>query len=157
MVSKKTKKIQDAVFGELKFDVLWEGHIAIEPLGAIEVLVDGGNNGDPPTEAQRNASVELQRAMPNLIDKIYDALFSYYCDHRDVYLPNALDPEVEVPVLTSSNEIHRVLVGPPALVVGYHRRKETPSLNLDWHVRFDEEHSMAVEIVNGEIRDVGIV
>jgi hypothetical protein len=155
MPRSKKKKIQDPVLGELTFDILWSGQISIPPLGTLEVLVNGGNNGDPPTDLQRDAAASLQAAMPRLLPEIEAAIFSYYCNRRDDFLALAIEPDQEAPQLDSVKELYRVLTGPPRIFIDSHRRNESPSVKMDWNTTFDEEHGVTVEIVESVIRDVG--
>ena len=154
MPSKK-KSIIDPFFGKLTFDVIWIGSIDVPPLGEIEVTISGGVQGDLPTEEQRKAVSDLIHAMTRLLPTIYEALFIYYRDNREVYVPLAIDVDEEAPELASVDEIHRVLEGPPWLFVDCHGQGESPSLILAWGATFDDEHGIRVELINGEICDVG--
>lgn len=155
MAKKRKKIIQDPVFGELAFDVLWCGHIAMGPLGIVEVMISGGNDGDLPTEMQRTSARKLQHDIAELYGTILEAIYHYYCDHRGVYLSLAIDPAVEVPVLSSPREVGRVLKGLPALYVGWHGRGETPETSFAWNTTFDEEHGIRVTLLDGAIQEVG--
>ena len=155
-MAKRKKVIDDPVLGKLTFDWLWGGHVRVEPLGEVELLVDGGADGEPPTDAQRQAVVELQERLPKLVGAVHQAIYKYYCDNRDQYVELAIEPEEDTPELSSVKEVGRVLRSPPTLVVEAHDEGELPELKLCWNVTFDLEHSLYVALIGGEIQEVGI-
>jgi len=155
MPRKTQRTINAPVFGKLTFDVIWEGRIAMGPLGVIDVSVDGGNEGRPPSNAQRDTVAAFQNSIAELHAGILRAVFSHYRSHRDQYRALAIYPDSEVPVLSSAEEISTLLKGPPRLSVGYHRPGEVPMLKLHWNTTFDDEHGITVAIVDGAIGEVG--
>ena len=155
-MAKRKKVLDDPVFGKLVFDSLWDGRVRVEPFGEIAVLIDAGAKDDPPTDAQRQAVIELQERMPQLIGAVHQAIYKYYCDHRDQYVELAFDPEEDTPVLSSVDEVNKVLQSPPLLVVQSHRQRELPELKLRWNVTFDLEHSLYVALIGSELQQVGI-
>ena len=155
MPRKTRKEIDDPVFGRLTFDIIWEGRIEIEPFGVIQVTVDGGNEGKPPSDVQRAAVADLQSRTADLHMQILGAVFSHYCSHRDQYLALAVNPDHDVPGLSSAEEITTVLKGRPRLSVACHRLGEPPTLKLRWNSTFDDEHGITVYLVDGMVREVG--
>jgi hypothetical protein len=154
MAKGKKKIIQDQFFGELSFDVMWCGRIRMGHLGDIAVLVDGGNEGEPPTAQQREAVRQLTADVGGLENRLMQAVFDCYRENRESYLSDGTATP-ETPTVTSTNDIRNLLDGPAKLTVWWPERGEVPEVQFSWSTTFDPEHGVKVILVDGEIRDVG--
>lgn len=150
----KKRKATHPVFGEIKFDIVWEGSVVLEPYGDVDLIVFPNGNSDTPSEAQSTAFEHFRQRFPQLKATIEKEILDYYIGHRDTYLENAVEPLVEVPEINSVKELSTILGPVPNVVVGEDAGTYT-IIKLCWDASFDDEHGLTVEIENGKIDYIG--
>lgn len=142
----------DRVFGQLKWDVMWQGEVALPAFDAtVEVLVDRGLDGTPPDDAQRAAYQSLLAMGDQLREKLEQAHFEYYQTYREEFV--AFLEETDVPELTQSDEIWQLLEGPDLFIPV--QQGSDWEVELSWSCTWEVEHGHKVTLRNGVVVDIG--
>lgn len=145
----------DPIFGELVFDLYWEGCIAVPGLGqAVHLMIE--TEEGPPVGPQREAFRFYRKEIPALLPQIESAIFDYYNQVLDTYRA-AIGPRHAdrlAPRLQSPAEIWQLLSAPGILI--QHLVEHELRIALQWECTWDVENGLQVELEGRNISRVGL-
>jgi hypothetical protein len=152
----KGTKLEDPVFGALKWDDMWEGKGTVPPFGEVDVTVETDDTVDaiatpPPDDQQRAALKAFVAAADTLYPAVEQANFRYFRDMSSTYAEPM--EAAHVPDVRSAadlwKELGRTTIHVPPQAGGAWR------VQLNWGCTWDPEHGHAVFIEGGKIVHVG--
>ncbi|MEO0587600.1 MAG: hypothetical protein AAF078_08165 [Planctomycetota bacterium] len=158
------KTLTDVVFGELTFDLGWEGHIDVPGLGEgteVSVEIDPASpDAHEPTEAQREAMRKLLANATSLRDEIERATVAHYEEMKENFRLTMFDEDdiaENVPDLDQPSDIWPLLLDePPALRVAFPAPGDPVWITIGFACTWDEEHGHEVYVMDGKLGTPGI-
>ena len=154
----KGTKLEDAVFGVLTWNDLWEGQATVPPFGRVEVTVETDDATDatdatatPPDDGHRSAFTAFLAAAETLYPAIENANFRYFRDMWSTYT-EAMEA-AHLPDVGRAADLWKELGRTRVHVPPQHGRAWR--VELDWGCTWDPEHGHAAFIEGGTIVHVG--
>lgn len=151
------KNIDHEIFGQIKFDYLWEGERKVDFFGGnrlIKLLITGEENADF-EQSQIDSFINFFNDRDKLLLEAEEAIFNYYqdiCwDYRD-RLDDAADEFV--PIIANKDEVAK-LVEIEQIIFPYSFGKDTRKVGLLLNCTWEREHGLAVKFENEKIVEVG--
>ena len=147
------KRIDDPVFGALKWDGLWwEGRASAEGVPkAVELRIRSDDGHQPPSAAQRAAYRALCKGRGGLRGALEAALLEYY---RQVVVPNyrrQLDPKGAALLTPELREPREVWALVSSLALDIPSRQDRPTAELAGNCTWDEEHGFELTLRDGRL------
>ncbi len=136
-----TKSYKDELFGDLDYDVFWEGTSSIPSLGGDVALEIGSLRGVKPTDIQRKLYTEFIAVCDgDLVNKMGSILLEHFlCLGYSVSESNLWD------------KLHDPIIFIPYGV------ENDPFVVVQWENEFDDEHGVQVVWREDGLMRVGIV
>lgn len=152
------KRIDDPIFGRLRWDDGWEGTLDITELGGrvtVRVELDGADGPDDiPSDDHRVTMRALLANLAGLRPQLAQALFDHYQRVRPLYAErNRPQFQAAMPPLSSPDEIWPLLSDPT--ITMFYQEPGQRELTLGWNCSWDVEHGVIVDLRNEEIINVG--
>src|SRR5258706_5507021 len=148
------RKMDDPVFGKLKWDSLWEGKVNVKALGGNVVL---HIYSDRITDAERTVFQNFLRDQDLIRQMLEEAVFDYYNKVKYVYR-DGLSPSRaarDVPEIEDPGSIWRLLE--TATVIILETPKETPRIAVAWNCTWDDEHGVQAVLSEGRVVHVSVI
>lgn len=146
--------MNDPTFGEMEFDVFWNGHASLDHFGGdLAIEIEAGNQG--PTDKHRGVFTALVEIQVNLKSQIEEKVFEYYNSIRESYR-EAYDPDYvdqDVPIIEDSNKVWSLLNS--FYIHIPEQEGNSWVVLLLWECSWDIEHGLGVKVIDGEVVDVG--
>ena len=147
-----TRHISDPVFGRLKWDVLWKGHVKDSPFGkkvplSIEVVEEEAE----PAREQRDAFARYRKVEKGVFLQVQRMLFDYYEANKEEfrsYPPAIRGANKRLADLTKPSDVWRV--AKVAGIVVPVQRKKGRVVMLDFTTKWDQEHGTRALIQDGK-------
>ncbi|MDN3955971.1 DUF6985 domain-containing protein [Sporolactobacillus laevolacticus] len=153
-------RINDTLFGELNYEKnYWSGKTNIQIFNInmeIVLSVDGHETADF-SNIQRESFRNFQKDMENIMDKVEQQIYKYYCDNFEEYremLENETEADKLVPKIDSVTNLKK-LVKPKQLIVRRTRKNGKRRLGLLCDVTWDMENGLGVKIEDESVEEVG--
>jgi hypothetical protein len=149
----------DNVFGSLELDYCWYKNEAIHIFGMdyftpIRVAAD---QQDEITENQREAYKEYCKEKKMIIEKVENAVYTYYLDNVTAMRSNSLENKRDlcVPIQPSMIEFSR-LISLDYIRFLYSKNTSVRKIGFVFDAKFDPELGVGVLVVNGQISEVSV-
>lgn len=151
------KKVNHKVFGQIKFDYLWEGESEIRFFGKnklVTLLIKGEETADF-EQSQIDSYIKFFNNKDKLLLEAEKEIFKYYQDICWDYRDRLEDSADEfAPIISSKEEIAK-LVEINQIIFPYSFGKEIRKVGLLLNCTWEPEHGLAVKFENEKIVEVG--
>ncbi|MCP1446941.1 DUF6985 domain-containing protein [Priestia megaterium] len=148
-------KINDAVFGELEYDLLWSKDTSIVFLGhevEIALMVKGAEDGKFDKE-QYAAYTSLMQNWEQLQQSLLPSILDYYKQERQD-LGYDIEVNENYPLVETTNEISE-MIRLDGIVVPYVGSFDGRDIGLTFNCTWDIENRLGIRLLNEKVAEVG--
>lgn len=151
-------KINHPLFGEIEYDLTWDGEKSITIFGKTKKLmltIRGGNSGDF-LEGQVEVYKNFTNNEPRLLMEAEDAIIKYYSEiYKDIREMVGEDDADEIaPHIDSKDKLY-TLIEPTELLIRRVGSDGVRVVGLLFDCTWDTSHGLAVKFENEHVVEVG--